>query len=219
MTNLPAATEKKLGLVIDLDTCVGCHACAVNCKEWNASGHSAPLTDLDPYGAAASGVWFNRIHTFEAGKNGVGPSLAGVFGRNDGDREGLRAVASRGVGIELYESPHSFEVGGYRIMLVHELERRPWFQRYGALVQEQRVGLHEQHTCEGDPHLPATGELAHVPADHLFREAEPREHHDAGDHKGGHTGGRSTQQAHGRSVPCTCGDAPDVPVSKHCRSA
>ena len=61
----PRPGEKKLGLVIDLDTCVGCHACAVNCKEWNASGHSAPLTDLAPYGAEASGVWFNRIHSYE----------------------------------------------------------------------------------------------------------------------------------------------------------
>jgi Fe-S-cluster-containing dehydrogenase component len=38
----PAEGARKLGLVIDLDTCVGCHACAVNCKEWNTSGHSAP---------------------------------------------------------------------------------------------------------------------------------------------------------------------------------
>jgi Fe-S-cluster-containing dehydrogenase component len=70
MTSLPEPTagQKKLGLVIDLDTCVGCHACAVNCKEWNTGGHSAPLTDLDPYGAAPDGVWFNRIHTFEAGE-------------------------------------------------------------------------------------------------------------------------------------------------------
>lgn len=59
--------EKKLGLVIDLDTCVGCHACAVNCKEWNTGGHSAPLPDRNPYSAEVSGVWFNRIHTFEAG--------------------------------------------------------------------------------------------------------------------------------------------------------
>ena len=36
-------TPKKLGLVIDLDTCVGCHACAVACKEWNAGGFAAPL--------------------------------------------------------------------------------------------------------------------------------------------------------------------------------
>jgi predicted phosphodiesterase len=33
--------------------------------------------------------------------------LIGVFGRNDGDREGLRAFAQQGVGIELFESPHS----------------------------------------------------------------------------------------------------------------
>jgi putative phosphoesterase len=48
-------------------------------------------------------------------------ALAGVFGRNDGDREGLRAAAARGVGVELYESPHSFELAGRRILLVHEL--------------------------------------------------------------------------------------------------
>lgn len=47
--------------------------------------------------------------------------FAGVFGRNDGDREGLRAIASKGVGIELYESPHSIEVGGRRMLLVHDL--------------------------------------------------------------------------------------------------
>lgn len=71
MTSLPATPpEKKLGLVIDLDICVGCHACAVNCKEWNTGGHSAPLTDYDPYGADPSGVWFNRIHSFEVRNGG-----------------------------------------------------------------------------------------------------------------------------------------------------
>ncbi len=70
MTTLPAPLpgQKKLGLVIDLDICVGCHACAVNCKEWNASGHSAPLTDFHAYEKEPDGVWFNRIHTFEAGE-------------------------------------------------------------------------------------------------------------------------------------------------------
>lgn len=47
--------------------------------------------------------------------------LAGVFGRNDGDHEGLKAYASRGFGIELFESPHSLEVGGQRILLVHDV--------------------------------------------------------------------------------------------------
>ncbi len=65
MTDLPKTTAKKLGLVIDLDTCVGCHACAVSCKEWNTGGVSAPLTDTRPYGANPDGVWFNRVHTFE----------------------------------------------------------------------------------------------------------------------------------------------------------
>lgn len=47
--------------------------------------------------------------------------LAGVFGRTDGDREGLRAEAALGVGTELYEAPHSVELAGRRILLVHDL--------------------------------------------------------------------------------------------------
>ncbi|HZX81437.1 MAG TPA: 4Fe-4S dicluster domain-containing protein [Lysobacter sp.] len=62
---LPPPTPKKLGLVIDLDTCVGCHACAVACKEWNAGGFAAPLPDEKPYGNAPTGVWFNRVHSYE----------------------------------------------------------------------------------------------------------------------------------------------------------
>lgn len=46
-------------------------------------------------------------------------ALAGVFGRNDGDREGLKAFAAKGL-TELYESPHSIEVGGRRLLLVHD---------------------------------------------------------------------------------------------------
>jgi Fe-S-cluster-containing dehydrogenase component len=65
MTSLPASGGKRLGLVIDLDICVGCHACAVICKEWNA-----PLSDRDPYGAEPDGVWLNRVHSFEVGADG-----------------------------------------------------------------------------------------------------------------------------------------------------
>jgi len=72
MTALPASTERRLGLVIDLDTCVGCQACAVACKQWNDTGVAAPLSDVDPYGPEASGTWLNRVHSFEAddGKGG-----------------------------------------------------------------------------------------------------------------------------------------------------
>jgi Fe-S-cluster-containing dehydrogenase component len=56
----------KLGLVIDLDTCVGCHACAVACKEWNGQSLMAGgAPDYNAYGEEASGVWFNRVRHFE----------------------------------------------------------------------------------------------------------------------------------------------------------
>ena len=48
-------------------------------------------------------------------------SLAGVFGKNDGDTQGLLAKASAGFGAELFESPHSVEVGGQRILVVHDI--------------------------------------------------------------------------------------------------
>ena len=66
VTALPKTSPpRKLGLVIDLDTCVGCHACATSCKAWNTGGYPGPLTDQDPYGAAPGGTWLNRIHGFE----------------------------------------------------------------------------------------------------------------------------------------------------------
>ena len=65
MTTLPPPSKKKLGLVIDLDTCVGCHACATSCKEWNAGGIAGPLTDERPFAKDPQGVWFNRVHSYE----------------------------------------------------------------------------------------------------------------------------------------------------------
>jgi putative phosphoesterase len=44
-------------------------------------------------------------------------SLAGVFGKNDGDPTGLRARAQSAIGVELFESPH--------ILLVHDLKDIP----------------------------------------------------------------------------------------------
>ena len=58
---------KQLALVIDLNTCVGCHACVTSCKEWNTSGWAGSMTDSDPYGKDPSGVFFNRVQTYEAG--------------------------------------------------------------------------------------------------------------------------------------------------------
>ncbi len=76
MTSLPdRAPERRLGLVIDLDTCVGCHACVVNCKEWNTGGYPAPLTDQSPYGAAPSGAWLNRVHGYEVGEGEAGRTV------------------------------------------------------------------------------------------------------------------------------------------------
>ena len=82
MTQLPPPTPKKLGLVIDLDTCVGCHACVVACKGWNtASPNGAPLSDQNAYGGAGTGTWLNRVHTFE-----VEPEAA--HGRTNGAANG-----------------------------------------------------------------------------------------------------------------------------------
>ncbi len=75
MTSLPAPSPKKLGLVIDLDICVGCQACATSCKEWNTGGYSAPLSDHDPYGADPSGAWLNRVHSYEVGDGANGQTV------------------------------------------------------------------------------------------------------------------------------------------------
>ena len=67
--------QKQLGLVIDLDTCVGCHACVIACKSWNTSGHPGPLADMEPYGAKPDGAWLNRVHSFEAEDDDCGRTV------------------------------------------------------------------------------------------------------------------------------------------------
>ena len=62
------ASMTQLALVIDLNVCVGCHACVTSCKEWNTSGAAGPLIDDNPYGADPTGTFFNRVQTFEVGE-------------------------------------------------------------------------------------------------------------------------------------------------------
>ncbi|MCA3572664.1 MAG: 4Fe-4S dicluster domain-containing protein [Aestuariivirga sp.] len=82
MTSLPPPSAKKLGLVIDLDTCVGCQACATSCKEWNTQGDSGPLNDVNPYGSDPSGTWLNRIHGYEVKEEGQAQSRIVHFPRS-----------------------------------------------------------------------------------------------------------------------------------------
>jgi putative phosphoesterase len=51
--------------------------------------------------------------------------IVGVFGRNDGDRDGLTAAASAGLETELHEAPHSLKVGERRILLLHDVSDVP----------------------------------------------------------------------------------------------
>jgi ferredoxin len=67
MTSLPASpSPKRLMPVIDIDTCVSCHACATKCQEWNACDFNGPPTDFNAFLAEQRGVWFNRVFSFEA---------------------------------------------------------------------------------------------------------------------------------------------------------
>ena len=61
-------TTRQLALVIDLNVCVGCHACVTSCKQWNTFGEAGPLSDQRPYAADPTGTFFNRVQTFEVGE-------------------------------------------------------------------------------------------------------------------------------------------------------
>lgn len=74
-----------------------------------------------------------------------GMALLGVFGRNDGDRESLSAYAARGMGTEIYESPHSFDVAGKRVLIVHDI----------AEVSSRSIESHD-FVIHGSSHLQGT---------------------------------------------------------------
>lgn len=58
----------QLALVIDLNVCVGCHACVTSCKQWNTSGSAGPLFDDNPFTKDPTGTFFNRVQTYEIGE-------------------------------------------------------------------------------------------------------------------------------------------------------
>lgn len=58
----------QLALVIDLNVCVGCHACVTSCKEWNTNHAAGPMTDQNAYDKDPSGTFFNRVQTYEVGE-------------------------------------------------------------------------------------------------------------------------------------------------------
>ncbi|MGY0710456.1 4Fe-4S dicluster domain-containing protein [Azospirillum argentinense] len=166
MTSLPNRElgAPRLGLVIDLDTCVGCHACAVACKQWNDGGHMAPLTDTDAYGSGPDGVWFNRIHSFEAGteKGGCG-SRTTNFPRSCLHCEQPACVTVCPTGA-------SYKRAEDGIVLVNEdlcigCKLCSWACPYGAREFDQDVGVMKKCTlCIDRIHNETLAETERVPA-------------------------------------------------------
>jgi Fe-S-cluster-containing dehydrogenase component len=64
---------KRLGLVIDLDVCVGCHACSVACQSWHAMGPNGTGMAADQ--AAQPGPWFNQVFSYEVGVGRTGRTV------------------------------------------------------------------------------------------------------------------------------------------------
>lgn len=180
MTTLPASTNRKLGLVIDLDICVGCHACAVNCKEWNTGGHAAPLTDLDPYGPKPIGVWFNRVHTYEVGASESEPSRTVHFPKSCLHCEDAACVTVCPTGA-------SFKRAEDGIVLVHEdkcigCKLCSWACPYGAREYDADEGVMKKCTlCIDRIYNENMEEVDRVPACVSTCPAGARHYGDLGD--------------------------------------
>jgi putative phosphoesterase len=84
---------------------------------------------------------------------------AGVFGRNDGDPEGLKASAGRGgMGVELYQSPHSLDIEGRRVLLVHDLSDVSWRSVDGHEFVIHGCSHREEMRARGDSMIINPGE-------------------------------------------------------------
>ena len=81
-----------------------------------------------------------------------GIPFTGVFGNNDGETAGLERLAP-----SIFPEPHALELGGRRIILVHDLANLPPQRRKGAdaIVFGH---THEPHLDPGPPLLLNPGE-------------------------------------------------------------
>ena len=143
MTTLPKCGDVKLGLVIDLDTCVGCHACVISCKEWNTGGYGAPLSDQNAYGADTIGTFLNRIHTFEV-RPEEGPAQVIHFPKSCLHCEDAPCVTVCPTGA-------SYKRGEDGIVLVNEdacigCGLCAWACPYGAREMDQAAGVMKKCT-------------------------------------------------------------------------
>ena len=85
MTKMPSHTEKKLGLVIDLDTCVGCHGCVNRVKRTVVLVGGLTLLSqlvftLSRHGSQSTGHAFDFVPKRLTPNNSVSTSGAGGCG-------------------------------------------------------------------------------------------------------------------------------------------
>jgi Fe-S-cluster-containing dehydrogenase component len=57
----------QLALIIDLDSCVGCHACVVSCNEWNAADIGYIADNPNSLNKNQANAAFNQVQTYEVG--------------------------------------------------------------------------------------------------------------------------------------------------------